>query len=49
MALLIPEPLQVQSPNNKIKLLANEAIKETGPPPNFQNMVANGQLEVPII
>ena len=33
---------------NKIKLLANEAIKETGPPPNFQLMVANGQLEVPI-
>ena len=32
---------------NKIKLLANEAIKETGPPPNFQIMVANGQLEVP--
>ena len=31
---------------NKIKLLANEAIKETGPPPNFQIMVANGQLEV---
>ena len=33
---------------NKIKLLANVAIKETGPPPNFQIMVANGQLEVPI-
>ena len=33
---------------NKIKLLANEAIKETGPPPNFQNMVANRQLEIPI-
>ena len=33
---------------NKIKLLANETIKETGPPPNFQIMVANGQLEVPI-
>ena len=33
---------------NKIKLLANEAIKETGPPPNFQILVANGQLEVPI-
>ena len=32
---------------NKIKLLANEAIKNTGPPPNFQIMVANGQLEVP--
>ena len=36
----------MQSPN-KIKLLANEAIKETGPPPNFQIMVANGQLGVP--
>ena len=33
---------------NKIQLLANEAIKDTGPPPNFQIMVANGQLEVPI-
>ena len=33
---------------NKIKLLANEAIKETGPPPNFQIMVAIVQLEVPI-
>ena len=33
---------------NQIKLLANEAIKETGPPPNVQIMVANGQLEVPI-
>ena len=33
---------------NKIKLLANESIKETGPPPNFQIMVANGHLEVPI-
>ena len=33
---------------NKIKLLANEAVKETGPPPNFQIMVANGQFEVPI-
>ena len=32
----------------KIKRLANEAIKETGPPSNFQIMVANGQLEVPI-
>ena len=32
----------------KIKLLANESIKETGPPPNFQIMVANGKLEVPI-
>ena len=25
---------------NKIKVLANEAIKETGPPPNFRIMVA---------
>ena len=33
---------------NKIKLIANEAMKDTGPPPNFQIMVANGQLEVPI-
>ena len=33
---------------NKIKLLENEAIKETGHPPNFQIMVANGKLEVPI-
>ena len=33
---------------NKIKLLANEAKEETDPPPNFQIMVANGQLEVPI-
>ena len=33
---------------NKIKLLANDAIRETGPPPNFQIMVANEQLEVPI-
>ena len=33
---------------NKIKLIANEAIKDSGPPPNFQIMVANGQLEVPI-
>ena len=33
---------------NKIKLLANKAIKETGPLLNFQTMVANGQLEVPI-
>ena len=30
----------------KIKLLANDAIRETGPPPNFQIMVANGQLEI---
>ena len=33
---------------NKIKLITNEAMKDTGPPPNFQIMVANGQLEVPI-
>ena len=33
---------------NKIKLLANEAIKDTGLPANFQGMVTNGQLEVPI-
>ena len=33
---------------NKIKLIANEARKYTGPPPNFQIMVVNGQLEVPI-
>ena len=32
----------------KIKFLSNEAIKETGPAPNFQIMVANGQLERPI-
>ena len=33
---------------NKIKLLANEATKETGPPPNFQIMVSNGPLGAPI-
>ena len=33
---------------NEIKLLANESIKEIGPPPNFQIMLANGLLEVPI-
>ena len=33
---------------NKIKLLSNEAIKDTGPAPNFRIMVANGQLERPI-
>ena len=33
---------------NKIKLLSNGAIKDTGPAPNFQIMVANGQLERPI-
>ena len=29
---------------NKIILLAPEAITDTGPAPNFQIMVANGQL-----
>ena len=33
---------------NKIKLLSNEAIKDTGSAPIFQIMVANGQLERPI-
>ena len=33
---------------NKIKLLSNEAIKDTGPAPNFQIMVANCPLERPI-
>ena len=33
---------------NKIKLLSNEAIKDTGPAQNFQIMVANGQIERPI-
>ena len=33
---------------NKIKLLAPEAITDTGFAPNFQIMVANGQLETPI-
>ena len=33
---------------NKLKLLSNEAIKDTSPAPNFQIMVANGQLEQPI-
>ena len=28
---------------NKIKLIAHESVKETGPPPNFQIKVANGQ------
>ena len=32
---------------NKIKLLAQEAISDTGPAPNFQMMVANGQLDTP--
>ena len=33
---------------NKMKLLAPDAITDTGPAPNFQIMVANGQLETPI-
>ena len=33
---------------NKIKLIANEAIKDTDPQPNFQIIVANGQFEVPM-
>ena len=33
---------------NKIKLLSNEAINDAGPAPNFQIMVANGQLQRPI-
>ena len=33
---------------NKSKLIANEAKKDTGPPPNFRIMVANGQSEVQI-
>ena len=33
---------------NKIKLLAPEAITDTGPAPIFKKMVANGQLETPI-
>ena len=33
---------------NKIKLLANDAIRETGSQPNVQIMVANEQLEAPI-
>ena len=33
---------------NKIKLIANVAIKDTGQLQHFQIMVANGQLEVPI-
>ena len=33
---------------NKIKLLSNEAIKDTGSAPIFQIMAANGQLERPI-
>ena len=33
---------------NKIKLFAPESITDTGPAPNFQLIVANGQLETPI-
>ena len=33
---------------NKIKLLSIEAIRDISPEPNFQIMVANGQLERPI-
>ena len=33
---------------NKIKLPAPEAITDTCPAPNFQKMVANGQLGTPI-
>ena len=33
---------------NKIKLLAPEAKTDTGPAPNFQTLVANGQLETSI-
>ena len=32
----------------KIRLLAAETILNEGPPPEFQFMVANGQLEAPI-
>ena len=32
----------------KIRLLAPHTILKEGPPPEFQNMVANGQLEAPI-
>ena len=34
--------------HDKIKLLAPEAITDTGTAPNFQLIVANGQLETPI-
>ena len=34
--------------HEKIKLLAPEAITDTGTAPNFQLIVANGQLETPI-
>ena len=33
---------------NKIKLIGNEPKKDTGPPPNFQIMVANDKLEAPV-
>ena len=32
---------------NKIKLLASEAIANTGPVPHFQILVPNGQLDTP--
>ena len=32
----------------EFKFLSNEAIKDTGPAPNFHIMVANGQIERPI-
>ena len=31
----------------KIRLLAPQSIVEEGPAPNFQKMVANGQLQTP--
>ena len=31
---------------NKIKLIANVSMKDTGPPQNYQIMVVNGQIEV---
>ena len=33
---------------NKVKLLVKDAIKDTRPAPKFQNIVANGQLEIPL-
>ena len=37
-----------ESDLNKIKLLSNSSIINTGPPPDFKIMVANGQLEDPL-
>ena len=37
-----------QADLRKIRLLAPHTILNEGPPPEFQNMVANGQLEAPI-